>query len=105
MSYTEGNWKVGRPGTVVSDTVPEKWPDNTGHDDKNYYGGFLIAESVATNDDARLIASAPDMEHALRSFITAMSNIDEKFPGHNEAYLRQVCLPRAIEALKKAGIL
>lgn len=104
FNYTKGNWSVGRvSSTVVSDKVPDDYKPGSGHDSTDYYGGFLIAESMK-KDDAKLLSAAPEMEHALRSFIEGMEG-KEKFPGQNEAYLRDVCLPRAKFALKKAGIL
>lgn len=104
LEYSEGNWSVGKVGSVVSDETPS-WYKGTdsGHDDKEYYGGFLIAESIAREADAKLMAAAKEMEHALRSFIEGMTG-KEQFTGQNQSYLRQVVLPRAIEALKKAGI-
>ncbi|OFY43973.1 MAG: hypothetical protein A2X18_07540 [Bacteroidetes bacterium GWF2_40_14] len=64
--HTGGNWKVGRPGTVVTDTIPEWLMNNTGHDDIEYYGGYLIAESISTKTDANLMAAAPNMLEALK---------------------------------------
>jgi hypothetical protein len=55
---------------------------------------------------AYAISAIPEMEHTIRSFIAGMDNTEpESYPGHHEDYLRQVVLPRAIEALKKAKIL
>lgn len=54
-------------------------------------------------DSANLIASAPDLLHALKSMVAATSSEDEeKFHGHNKAYLEIVATPRALAAIAKA---
>ena len=56
-----GNWLVGRNGRcVVSDQMPDRLRYTT-EDYKNeaeYYGGYLIAESIPTEEDAHLIAAS-----------------------------------------------
>ena len=52
--HTPTPWRVGRPGTVVSDSHIEHGP--VGCDCVEYYGGHLIAESV-TSANARRIAA------------------------------------------------
>lgn len=50
--------------------------------------------------NARLIAAAPDLRGATKSFMASMSNV-EQFVGHNQSYREQVCVPRATRALNK----
>lgn len=52
-------WRVGRKGlcAVISDAAV---PTISGGDDIEYYGGFLVAESIFP-DHAPLIAAAPEM--------------------------------------------
>ena len=64
--------------TVVTDNG-EDFPQNTGHGDTDYYGGYLIAESILKTADARLIAAAPDLLAACESF----ENIQSGIPGDN----------------------
>lgn len=60
-SFTPGNWSIGKQrDSVVSDQIPEDYKSGTGHDDIEYYGGFLVAESCKLSD-AKLISAAPDM--------------------------------------------
>lgn len=62
--HTPGPWRTGRGGTVVVDAQH----DGNHRQDKadlEYYGGFLLAESIAREADARLMAAAPDMAEAL----------------------------------------
>jgi hypothetical protein len=66
---SEGNWSVGKVGSVVSDTTPSWYKGGSGHDDNNYYGGFLIAESIANVEDAKVIAAAPDLLKACKQLI------------------------------------
>jgi len=63
---TKGTWRIGKQaGTVVSDKKVITLSD-TGHDDIDYYGGYLIAESIARKEDAKLIAAAPIMLETLQ---------------------------------------
>ena len=66
MKHSKGKWKIGKGGgTVVTD-------DGTGfekamrHDSKEYYGGYLIAESILKKADAKLIAQAPTLLKTLK---------------------------------------
>lgn len=67
MSDTQTKWRKGKcGGSVVSDVMP---PDGlSGSRDAEYYGGYLIAESVAPSM-IPLVAAAPEMREALRAFI------------------------------------
>ena len=55
--HTPGPWRQGIPGTVVCDTPT----GHDGHGATDYYGGHLVAESIASPADAALIARAPDL--------------------------------------------
>ena len=58
---TPGKWSVGL-GVVVSDTPhPSMVDSKTGHCDIEYYGGYLVAESIFTKTDAEAIADMPKM--------------------------------------------
>lgn len=58
---TPGNWSVGKlPSTIISDTIPENYPHDAGRDSKEYYGGFLIAESIQRGD-AIFLAQAKNL--------------------------------------------
>ncbi|MGV8136519.1 MAG: hypothetical protein AB2L20_15025 [Mangrovibacterium sp.] len=67
MAHSKGTWKLGHCGSVVTDNG-DGFPLNTGHDDIEYYGGYLIAESIYNIDNAKLIAAAPDMLEALLEY-------------------------------------
>lgn len=73
------NWKIGNhSSTVVSDgkiqntnfPVP---PNRTESDDSDveYYGGFLICESVGNKETAKLIAASPKLYRSLRTLLEA----------------------------------
>lgn len=65
MDHSKGIWKVGNNHGVVVTDCGDGFQESTGHAAVDYYGGYLIAESVAKKEDAQLIASAPDMLTAL----------------------------------------
>lgn len=63
IAHTPGPWRAARlHGAVVADIPILEVP---GSDDVTYYGGHLIAESIAAQNVA-LIAAAPDLLAALR---------------------------------------
>ena len=51
--HTPEPWRVGRPGTVVSDTPV---PGMGGSDAVEYYGGHLIGESIIEENARRIVA-------------------------------------------------
>jgi len=65
-------WKVGKYGsTVVSDTKQQNtnFPSSTNPTERNnneieFYGGYLVAESIGNNKSAKLIAAAPELLEA-----------------------------------------
>ena len=63
MSHSKGNWKIGLCGSVVTDNG-DGFETTTGHNEIDYYGGYLIAESILKPDDAKLISAAPDLLNA-----------------------------------------
>lgn len=74
MNRAAGSWRRGRPwGTVVGDVPVEGAP--TGADAIEYYGGHLIAESVA-DVNLPLIEAAPELLKALRDITPDMPAAD-----------------------------
>ena len=71
--HTPGPWRVGdSPFCVVADVPAPN--DATGHNAVDYYGGYLIAESIRGIDDARLIAAAPDLLTAAENALDWLEN-------------------------------
>lgn len=58
---TSGNWKIGNISSVVTDVRRNR--PHTEIDEKSiiFYGGELICESIENENDARLIAAAPEL--------------------------------------------
>jgi len=69
MEISKGNWTLGKTGGSVITDNGEGFAPNTGHSDIEYYGGYLIAESIQKKDDARLIAAAPELLAACQEFV------------------------------------
>lgn len=61
MAHTPGNWRLSN----VSDAVITDPTENTPKDVIEYYGGAVIAESISSDDDRKLIAQAPNMKKDL----------------------------------------
>jgi len=76
--HTKGDWSIGKCGSVVTDLVTGKSDDDY-KDQLEYYGGFLICESIATSRDAELIVAAPKMySELLRQMREAWMRLDYK---------------------------
>lgn len=59
VSFTPGPWRPGKTrGCVVADS---DIGTHSGDDNRSYYGGALVCESVATEANEHLIAAAPDL--------------------------------------------
>ena len=60
---TPGNWTIVKNRyCIISDTEDlDGFKDNTGHTDKEYYGGILICESIWKLEDAKIISKAKEM--------------------------------------------
>jgi hypothetical protein len=81
MLHTPGKWLIGKMGgTVISNEVPESYKKETGHDDIDYYGGFLIGESIR-DCDLKLIASAPELLEALLEAKEVLLQLDHRHNG------------------------
>ncbi|MBN1404169.1 MAG: hypothetical protein JW942_06875 [Opitutales bacterium] len=77
--HTPGPWRSGNTSdTVVCDTMPAGALQ--GSDAVDYYGGYLICESVATCN-RNIIAAAPDMLAALRAVDLWIAHHDGEIPS------------------------
>ena len=93
MARNYGNWKVGNyPGVVVTD---ERTGSYAGYFDREEwemyelknYGGYVLAESIQSKDDALVIAAASDLHDACKQILTGIDSLDrnEFFNGINSA--------------------
>ena len=74
-------WSKGKhTGCVVSDT-PNAHGNQT--ETTEYYGGYLVAESIPRQDHVNLIAAAPDLLSIAESLQVAIS-----YPRGSEAQVR-----------------
>ena len=64
---TQGPWRAGKTGGAVVADYPIPEVDGSGH--VEYYGGHLVAESIAPQN-IPLIAAAPDLLAALKTLVT-----------------------------------
>lgn len=101
-----GKWKVGiYNSVVVSDTKVQNTnfpsppnPTESRDEDKDYYGGYLVCESVGSLEMAKLIAAAPEMLDALRSIVNYWNSPNKE----SLSYHINHSLIIAAEAIKKA---
>lgn len=76
--HSKGPWRQSemQPDAIVSDdrtTLPPGYKDPDDH--LLYYGGYVVAESIAPQDRP-LIAAAPDLLDALRGLLAIVSDSD-----------------------------
>ena len=64
MNRTPGPWRVGRAGAIVADVPIEGGVGGTS--DTEYYGGHLIAETVAPCN-APILSAAPELLEACKA--------------------------------------
>lgn len=91
-NHTPKPWRVGTGNTVVADSAEgtHSQPDNVEH-----YGGCLVAESIRTEANARLIAASPEMLDALETAEAWLSEFND-----NDRFARP--LAEVQTAIKKA---
>jgi len=78
------NWKIGNyPSVVVSDTKQKNTnfssppnPVESEDTEIEYYGGYLVCESIGNENNAKLIAAAPEMYEIIKS----LENDDNHIP-------------------------
>lgn len=93
---TKENWKPGKTGDcIVSDQGEE-----TSAGESEYYGGFLVCESIRRKEDKKLILAAPGMLEALQNIHDYWNYPQAGNLSLNDHVVKIISI--AEEALKKA---
>lgn len=95
---TKENWRPGKTGGCVVTDTPHGFDPNRGHCDTEYYGGYLIAESIYREKDINLIAAAPDLLDAIQYYFDVL----EEVRGEDWAQKPDHVLSKMIAAVNKA---
>jgi hypothetical protein len=98
MEHSKGTWKVGNNHGVVVTDCGDGFQESTGHTAVDYYGGYLIAESVAKKEDSLLIAAAPDLLEACKTVVSGYEGDGMEQMGHRDEVFYRYCK----EAIAKA---
>lgn len=100
-SITGGTWSVGKHHTTVVSDANNGLEIKGSYDEGavDYYGGYLIAESVSTNN-AKAIRAVPDMIDAL---INAHGTLESLTHTGADKFVVEEEMKNIIEALLKAG--
>ena len=103
MQHTKTPWRVGNPSQMGSVVADEPVPEIGGSDAVGYYGGHLIAESIAPRN-AEFIVRACNAHHqlvdALRSVRREVHGAD---PFSADSYLPAEILDLVNAALAAAA--
>lgn len=98
MARFKERWSKGAPaGCVVSETSNRQSPFEDGCVD--FYGGFLVAESVPKNEFVNLIAIAPEMYNKLEELERVVAEWPSLHPDGD--YLHGYVLHSIRELLNK----
>jgi hypothetical protein len=97
-------WEVGKYSSVVVSNVKQEnsnfpIPPNASsstEEERDYYGGYLVCESIANPKTASLVASAPELRRMLNMFVNAIEGQDPDEKGH----YTQTFGPAMLEAAK-----
>lgn len=86
IKHTPGPWRLGRTGgVIVAGEEPDEDYDGTdfdipdGESARRFYGGDLIAESIAERGDLSLIAAAPDLLAAAKANLAVWEKLQAHF--------------------------
>lgn len=90
------NWKPGKTGDCI---VTDRGKDTTS-EESEYYGGFLVCESIRCKKDKKLILAAPDMLEALQNIHDYWNYPQSGNLSLNDHVVKIISM--AEEALKKA---
>lgn len=75
MQHTKTPWRVGKPNRMGSVVADEPVPEIGGSDAVDYYGGHLIAESIAPRN-AQFIVRACNAHAQLVHVVTMIRDAD-----------------------------
>ncbi len=102
MPFTPGPWEVSPKcgGTVIAQS-PEGLHAETGHCDTEYYGGYLIAESV-TACNLPLIAAAPDLLEALKTMVDKCEPLVGDLSSETSPHSFIPCMADVLLCIKQA---
>jgi len=95
-NHTPGPWKIGE-GSWVTSNHPV--PEINGSDHLEFYGGHLIAESIAPQNLA-IIAAAPCTHAAALPFVAEENHL--KFMGDKDGRIYLSVTKEEFEAMKSA---
>lgn len=77
MQHTKTPWRVGSPSQMGSVVADEPVPEINGSDAVQYYGGHLIAESIAPRNAAFIVRAC----NAHEQLVAALEKIVENAQG------------------------
>lgn len=93
-------WSKGQlGGTVISDTSSFR---NGGADSVEYYGGYLVAESISKSEHVDLIAAAPDLLEACKEALDRLRHVATVEPKLNGYGVRRETIEQLTAAIAKA---
>jgi hypothetical protein len=103
---TKGEWKQGNHiSHIVSDVKPKRptYSDKDYQSEKDFYGGYIVCESISNKEDSKLIAAAPDLLEALQE-LTHLHGCEQEglSSGQPTASEWYEAVNKANEAIQKA---
>lgn len=92
------NWKVGKHKSCVVSDVKQKNtnfpipPNKVESEDSEieFYGGYLVCESIGNGESAKLIALAPEMLATLKTVCSRLIGVDDALRSYVEDIIKKV---------------
>lgn len=109
-NFTKGPWRKGKiAGAIVADYPPSMalFPaPEYAEREREYYGGYLIAESISP-ENVSIICAAPDMYEALKqlldeNLLVELACLIRQYPKEPVINIIESVFPQIKNALAKA---
>ncbi|WP_288379803.1 hypothetical protein [uncultured Massilia sp.] len=102
MQHTKTPWRIGKPSQMGSVVADEPVPEIKGSDAVEYYGGHLIAESIAPRNAEFIVRACNAHDQLVEALRSVRLEVDGADPFSADSYLPAEIMDRVNAALATA---